>query len=165
MSMRKLSIQVNWCLVSTATIEDKPDDELFEHMDQQDFAMRTADRACSSIAFWGIPIPANCLTVSPVVANTITNSTGTRYPCLDLCNEGLVLWWFAIGVWTGLGQDGHVVCILLQHTGVNPCIDHAALVSVLQESKKIWCHEYCLNNNYILINHHVANKTCAPCAF
>ena len=38
MSMRKLSIQVNGCLVSTATDdeEDEPDDELFEHMDDQD---------------------------------------------------------------------------------------------------------------------------------
>ena len=56
MSMRKLSIQVNGRLVSTATDdEDEPVDELFEHMNEEDFALRTADRACSSIAFFLYP--------------------------------------------------------------------------------------------------------------
>lgn len=56
MSMRKMSIQVNGRLVSTADNDDEDDaDELFEHMDEEDFALRTADRACSSIAFFLYP--------------------------------------------------------------------------------------------------------------
>ena len=92
MSMRKLSIQVNGRLVSTATNyeEDEPDDELFEHTDEQDFAMRTTDRVCSSVAFFLYPFLL-IAQLSASCRNTITNSTGTGYPCLDLCNEGLIL--------------------------------------------------------------------------
>lgn len=55
-SMRKVSLQVNGRLVSTGTDdEDEQDDELFEHMDEEDFAMRTADMACASIAFFLYP--------------------------------------------------------------------------------------------------------------
>ena len=58
MSMRKVSIQVNGRLVSTATDdEDEPDGgKLFAHMEEEDLPLRTADMACSSVAFFLYPL-------------------------------------------------------------------------------------------------------------
>ena len=58
MSMRKVSIQVNGRLVSTATDdEDEPDaGKLFAHMEEEDLPLKTADMACSSVAFFLYPL-------------------------------------------------------------------------------------------------------------
>ena len=57
MSARKVSVQVNGRLVSTATdAEEKPDSgKLFAHMEEEDLPMKTADIACSSVAFFLYP--------------------------------------------------------------------------------------------------------------
>ena len=57
-SARKVSIQVNGRLVSTATdAEDEPDGrKLFAHMEEEDLPIKTADMAsCSSVAFFLYP--------------------------------------------------------------------------------------------------------------
>lgn len=57
-SMRKMSIQVNGRLLSTATVasEDESDGEkLFENIDEEDFALKTADMTCSMVAFFLYP--------------------------------------------------------------------------------------------------------------
>ena len=57
MSLRKMPIQVNGRQVSSTTDdEDEPNDELFENMEEEDIVLRTADMACSSIAFFLYPL-------------------------------------------------------------------------------------------------------------
>ena len=58
MSERKVSIQFNGRLLSTGNdSEDEPDGgKLFAHMEEEDLPLRTADIACSSVAFFLYPL-------------------------------------------------------------------------------------------------------------